>query len=168
MLKLLQAKFVSFAGHFYAHRSGLSELKPLLSWFRRRLPKPPALFGIELLVAISLAVYYFFLVIPESAAPRQSDGNEMNAYLFTYLSDHPYSQKDIAADFTTWKARLAGPMLSGWEYDQVFKHYPNSADAQSYNISKPQVVFGGYITTPWGIVFGSYHAIWLFLLLRRL
>jgi hypothetical protein len=126
------------------------------------LGKSPALFGIELFVAISLAVYYFFLMFPQPAAPRQVDGSEMNAYLFTYLSDHPYSQKDISSEMPNWKSRLAGPMISGWAYDQTLKHFAYSADTKTPDSGN--FVFAGYRFNINAIVFGSYHAIWLFLL----
>jgi hypothetical protein len=99
--------------------SGLFKLARLSSWLTRRMSKPPALLGIESFAAASLVVCYFFLMIPQGEAPRELDNNEMNAYLFTYLSDHPYTQKNLISAFSNWKARLAGPMITGWSCDLV-------------------------------------------------
>ncbi len=162
MLKSLQDKFANFAGSFYDYGSGFFKLDPLSSWLRRHLAKPPGLLSIELFVAISLAVYYFFLMFPQTEAPRQVDGSEMNAYLFTYLSDHPYSQKDIASEMPNWKTRLAGPMISGWAYDQTLKNFAYSVDTKTPDSGN--FVFAGYRFNINNIIFGSYHATWLFLL----
>jgi hypothetical protein len=162
MLKSIQAKFANFVESFYASGSGLLKSAPFISWRRKYLPKPLTLFGIELLVAISLAVYYFFLMLPQMDAPRQIDGNEMNPYLFTYLSDHPYSQKDIASDFTSWKPRLAGPMISGLVYDLALGNHAKTGDHKSSNHG--WVVLGTYRFGMETVIFSSYQAIWLFLL----
>jgi hypothetical protein len=162
MLELLQVKVTGIAGSFYDFGSSLFKSGSFFSWLRRHLPKPPALFGAELFVAVSLAVCYFFLMFPQSAAPRSIDGNEMNPYLFTYLSSHPYSQKDVAAGFTSWKPRLAGPMISSWEYDQVFKYHNNSSTPKTPDSG--YFIFGGYRININALIFSSYHAIWLFLL----
>jgi hypothetical protein len=162
VLKALQVKLADFAGRFYDFGTGLFKFGvPFASWLRRHLSKSPALFGVELLVAISLSVNYYFLMIPEPAAPRQIDGNEMNAYLFTYLSDHPYSHKDIAEEFTSWKGRLAGPMISGRAYDLALKLNPTPAGAQTPDFNVASYSYNFNINTR---IFGCYHAIWLFLL----
>lgn len=164
-LESLQVKLTALAERFYDFGSGLLKIwSPLGAWLRRRLSKSPSLLGVELFVAISLAVYYFFLMFPQPAAPRPIDGNEMNAYLFTYLSDHPYSRKDIAHDFSTWKTRLAGPMISGWVFDQAYNYYAKSSGNHPPNLATPKIVYGGYRFSPWSIVFGAYQATWLFLL----
>ncbi|HTA95379.1 MAG TPA: hypothetical protein VK769_04575, partial [Verrucomicrobiae bacterium] len=115
MIKTLANKLANFAEGFYGLGSSATgrlgsflRLAWFSSWLRRRFSKPPFLLGIESFVAISLTVFYFFLMFPSAEAPRHSDGNEMNAYLFTYLSDHPYSHKDLMAGFDVWRARLPG------------------------------------------------------------
>jgi hypothetical protein len=121
----LRDKLADFAESFYWHgsrwagkASNLLRLAHLVSWLTRNFQKSPGLLGLEVLVGISLVAYFFFLVGPQAEAPRAHDGNEMNPYLFTYLSDHPYSQKDIIP-FVNWRARLAGPMISGRIWDLV-------------------------------------------------
>ena len=73
-------------------------------------------------MAITFVVYFFFLMCPQAEAPRSYDGNEMNYYLFTYLSDHPYAARhNILSGFDNWKARLPGPMITGWLNDPVIE-----------------------------------------------
>jgi hypothetical protein len=90
------------------------------------------------------------------------DRNEMNIYLFTYLSDHPYSHRDLIANFDNWKARLAGPMITGWMYDLSYKTFSKMAELNLLDTDK--FVFGGYFARVPVVVFGFYHALWLFLL----
>jgi hypothetical protein len=105
----------------------------------------------------------FFLVVPQQEAPRLYDGNEMNIYLFTYLSADPYqAQPDLMAPFGNWKARLAGPMISGWMDDQAFRICSKLSQLQAFDPNK--VRYGGYDFKMRAIVFGFYHALWLFLL----
>jgi hypothetical protein len=113
--------------------------------------------AVELFVAICLSVYFFFLMLPMADAPRRTDGNEMNIYLFTYMSEHPYSTTNMIADFDNWRGRLAGPMLSGWVYD----HFPMPA---GQDIIHTGVLYNDYVTTLTANIFGIYHATWLLLL----
>jgi len=170
MLKSLQEKFSKFAGSFYdwgslwAHKlSRLCGLTQFLSWLGRCLSKSPMLIGIESFVAISLVVYYFFLMFPQAQAPRQNDGNEWNAYLFTFLSDHPYSpHKDLYSEIDAWKARLPGPLISGWVYDSGLKIW---AKVTGGNVVRPrQMIFGNYRFDVPTVLFSFYHSIWLLLL----
>jgi hypothetical protein len=168
MLKSFQDKLADIAGNFYDQLtevadklSGFFRLAQLSAWLTRRLSKPPMLLGIESLVAVSLAVYFFFLMLPEVNVPRAYDGNQMNAYLFTFLSRHPYTQKDMISGFDNWRARLAGPLITGWMFDTTLKDVTISGQN---GVSTSRVVFGGYAFTTPQIVFGFYHALWLFLL----
>jgi hypothetical protein len=160
LLAQLRKKFEDFAKDYYDFGSSLFKFGSLASWLRRRLGKPPAQAAIEIFVALSLSVYYFFLVAPQEAAPRSTDGNETNAYLFRYLSDHPYvPRNDLQATFTAWGARLAGPMISGWVYDHAL--------VVSNEFSKPsggRFDFNGYTFYLGNLAFGFYHSSWLFLL----
>jgi hypothetical protein len=162
LLRELRKKFDIFAKDFYDFGASIFKFGPLVSWLRRRLGKPPAQVAIEIFVALSLSVYYFFLIAPQEAAPRSTDGNETNAYLFRYLSHHPYvPNNDLQSTFTAWGARLAGPMISGWVYDQ--------AVAVSRKFSAPGVIsdrfdFNGYTFYLGNLAFGFYHAAWLLLL----
>lgn len=170
MLKSLPDKFTGFAAGFYDRGSAwagkLSRFfrwARFSSWLSRRLSKPAALVGIESFVALSLVVYFFFLVCPQAEAPRSYDGNEMNTYLFTYLSDHPYpAHHNLLADFDNWKARLPGPMITGWVQDETLKIYAKKATPNPFYSDK--VHFGGYYFLMPEVVFGFYHALWLFLL----
>ena len=168
MLKSFQDKLADIAGSFYdrvtyvaGKLSGFFRLARISTWLARRLSKPPALLGIESLVAVSLAVYFFFLMFPQVIAPRSYDSNRMNAYLFTYLSAHPFAQKDMISDFDNWRARLAGPLITGWLYDATLKDVNMSGQN---GVSAGTIVFGGYSFTTPMIVFGFYHSLWLFLL----
>ena len=169
MLKSLQEKYDNFAAFFYDWGSGwagrlfnLFHLARLSSWLGRHFKKPAALLGIELFVAISLAVYFFFLTVPQAEAPRSYDGNEMNINLFTYLSDHPYTHRDLTANFDNWRARLAGPMIAGWMYDLSHKTFSKMVKLNL--LDKGKFAFGGYLIPVNMVVFGFYHALWLFLL----
>jgi hypothetical protein len=166
-VKIISGQTRNITGSFCARAAAVAEKlssffrqAQLSAWLTRRLSKPPALLAIESLVAVSLAVYFFFLMLPQVIAPRSYDGNPMNAYLFTYLSAHPYSQTDMISDFDNWRARLAGPMITGWLHDASLKEVSisgqNEVDAIKY--------FGGYGFNVLMIDFGFYHAVWLFLL----
>ena len=121
------------------------------------------LLSIEAFVALSLVIYFFFLVAPQDEAPRSYDGSEMNLFLFTYLAPHGYVPKsDILAGFDNWRARLAGPMMTASLYETVRKDLVKRKGPNGFNSTK--VVFGGYRYSMMTIIFGFYHAIWLLLL----
>ena len=155
MLKPLSDQFADFAGKFYdrgtawaGKLSGIFKLARLATWLRQRLSKEPARLGVELLVALSLAITFYFLVRPACLPYR--DGNQINAQTFSYLwKDAPPVSKALVQ--LNWRKRLAGPILTGWLVDRAFKS-PNFAMDAYQNI------------------FGFYHATWLlflFLLLIR-
>lgn len=169
MLKSLPEKFAGFVRGFYewgagfaGKLSGFSRGTRLSYWLSRRLSKPAGLLGIESFVALSLVVYFFFLMLPQAETPRSYDRNEMNIYLFTYLSDHPYTHRDLIAGFDNWKARLAGPMITGWMYDLSYETF--SKMYAWHLLDTDKFVFGGYFARVPVVVFGFYHASWLFLL----
>jgi hypothetical protein len=169
MLERLSDKFADFCGSFNDWRTGFTgklagyfQLARLSSWSMRRLQKPAGLVGIEAFVAVSLVVYFFFLLLPQAEAPRAYDGNEMNIYLFTYVSDHPYTHRDLIADFENWRARLAGPMIAGWMYDLSYRTFSKLVELNLLDTDK--FAFGGYFARIPVIVFGLYHALWLLLL----
>jgi hypothetical protein len=109
----------------------------------RHLSKRPARLGVELLVALSLTVTFYFLVRPTCLPYR--DGNAISRSVFCYLSEHvsPETKKLVQLN---WKKRLAGPMLSAWLLDVKFK-------------GQKEFDQNGFQD-----VFGFYHATWLFLL----
>ncbi|MGA2179844.1 MAG: tetratricopeptide repeat protein [Verrucomicrobiota bacterium] len=150
MLKSLSDKFADFAVGFSewgagwtGKLSGFFRLAPLSSVLTRHLSKRPALLGVELLVALSLTVTFYFLVRPTCLPYR--DGNTISRSVFCYLSEHvsPESKKQVQLN---WKKRLAGPMLSAWLLDVKFK-------------GQKEFDQNGFQD-----VFGFYHAAWLFLL----
>jgi hypothetical protein len=169
MLKSLYDKFAHFAGSFYdwgsvqaRKLSNLFRGAQFSSWLTRHTSKPAGLVAIESFMAIALVVYFFFLMLPQRVAPRRIDGNEMNAYLFSYLSDHPYTTNDMIVDFDNWRARLPGPMISGWLYDTCL-----TANIKLHELKFPisdEFVFGGYKFNINALVFSSYHTAWLLLL----
>jgi hypothetical protein len=150
MLRQLADRFADFAGRFYDWGAvGADKLSNglkfprLASSLNRRWSKRPAILGVELLVALSLAVTFYFLVGPTWQPYR--DGNQISAQTFCYLSKGaPAVGKDLVQ--LNWKKRLAGPILSGWLLDAKFKR---AADFDSNGLQT---------------VFGFYHATWLFLL----
>jgi hypothetical protein len=150
MLRRLTDRFADFAGRFYDWgmigvdklSNGL-KLPQLASLLNRRWSRRPAILGVELLVALSLTVTFYFLVRPTCKIHR--DGNQISAQTFCYLSKGvPAVGKDLVQ--LNWKKRLAGPILSGWLLDEKFK-------------GAPDFTWDGFQT-----VFGVYHATWLFLL----
>jgi len=150
MLKVLQDKFARFAGRFYDWGSNcagklgnLLKLPQLLSLSERCFSKRPAVLGVELFVALSLTMSFFFLVRP-TCLPAP-DGNVMATGIFNYLSGYAHSEAPNQVRLN-WKKRLAGPMLSAWLLDTTFKGKPDFTSAAFEN------------------VFGFYHATWLFLL----
>jgi hypothetical protein len=150
MLKSLSDKFAGFAVGFYewgagwaGKLSGFFRLVPLSSVLTRHLSKRPALLGVELLVALSLTVTFYFLVRPTCLPYR--DGNAVSKSVFCYLSEH-VSPETKAQVQLNWKKRLAGPMLSAWLLDVKFK-------------GQKEFDQNGFQD-----VFGFYHATWLFLL----
>ena len=157
----LPKRFADLAKGYYDFGSSLFKFGPVGSWLQRRLGKPPAKAGIEIFVALSLSVYYFFLIAPSAAAPRPNDGNETNAYLFRYLSHHPYvPRNELQNTFTAWGGRLAGPIASGWVYDHaipIFNKFSGSGNSGYFVINGYQFYFGY-------VAFGFYHSLWLFLL----
>jgi hypothetical protein len=151
MLRPLSDRFADFAGRFYDWGTigadklshGL-KLPQLASSLNRHWPRRPAIRGIELLVALSLTVTFYFLVGPTCLPYR--DGNQISAHAFCYLWKDASAPagKDLVQ--LNWRKRLAGPILSGWLMEATFK------GARDFNWSKFQTDFG------------FYHATWLFLL----
>ncbi len=150
MLKVLQDRFAHFAGGFYDWGSNcagklgnLLKLPQVLSRLEGHWPKRPAVLGVELFVALSLTMGFFFLVRP-TCLPAP-DGNVISRQLFSYLSayEHAVVKNQVQLN---WRKRLAGPMLSAWLLDAKFKGKPDLTGAAFENL------------------FGFYHATWLFLL----
>ena len=141
--------FLSFYDRGSTWAGALSDtfkLKALSSWLARRLSKPAALVLVELFVAISLTVNFFFLVKPE-CLPKP-DGNMYSAFLFSYMSEYSNVPKDMIP--VIWRTRLLAPMASSWVMDTVAGRPLNPASGEFQNI------------------FGFYHAAWLFLLFLML
>jgi hypothetical protein len=127
MLRQLTDRFADFAGRFYDWgvvwadklANGL-KLPQLASLLNRRGSRRPAILGVELLVALSLTVTFYFLVRPTCKTYR--DGNQISAQTFCYLSKGvPAMGKDLVQ--LNWKKRLAGPILSGWLLDAKFNGF---------------------------------------------
>jgi Sel1 repeat len=157
MLTILKDKFSSVALWFYDKASvfvagtskilGLASLSSLIS---RRFSKPTPLVFIELFVAISLAVNFFFLVKPMCLPKR--DGNAFSGMLFSYMSDSWSSQREQAENQVPlgWRTRLMAPIASGKYMDAVY-HQPFDMRSEAFQR-----------------VFGSYQAAWVFLLFLAL
>lgn len=153
MLKMLHDRFESVALWFYDNASGVVggiskalDFPALSSRLARRFSKPTPLLFVELFVALSLSVNFFFLTKP-MALPKR-DGNMYNAFLFAYLSKSAHAPIDGVQP--TWRTRLLAPMVSGWLMDAAGGNLSNAASNEFQN------------------VFGFYHASWLFLLFLAL
>src|SRR3974390_1544976 len=97
LMKSVAPALARFAATYYVwgarvcgRGAQLLRLRHLPLALSRFLPKPLSLVGFELLVAASLALYFFFLVCPQAEAPRDYDKNEFNLSLFTRFSSDPY------------------------------------------------------------------------------
>ena len=99
----------------------------------------PRLLVVELFVAFSLSVTYYFLVENFAAG---SPNNMTNGWVFTSCSI-PGFHLDKLGD--VWKGRLSGLLLSGWLFDFLVKDNTFSI-AQYFRL------------------FGLYQSVWLFLL----
>ncbi|MGD0745983.1 MAG: hypothetical protein ABSA45_12595, partial [Verrucomicrobiota bacterium] len=109
-----------------------------LSDVRRDGVSRPFLF-IELFVALSLSVTYYFLV---GYFASGSPNNTTNGLVFSSCSIPAFHLQQFG-DF--WKARLSGLLISGWLFDFLVKNDTFSMDHFFQ-------------------LFGSYQALWLFLL----
>ena len=115
--------------------------------FRRRMSINSELTGanhrrflfIELFVALSLSVAYYFLVEYFAAG---SANNSTNRWVFTSCSIPGFHLQQLG---DVWKGRLTGLLLSGWLFDFLVKD--NAFD------------FGQY-----SCLFALYQSFWLFLL----
>ena len=124
MLKWLQDKSADFAAGIYdgwtgsaGKLSGGLALPRLSTWLGRTFSKRPALLGIELFVALSLTVNFYWLVRPTCLPYR--DGNTISRSVFAYLSKYanPAGKEQMQLN---WQKRLAGPILSAGLIDAEF------------------------------------------------
>jgi hypothetical protein len=169
MLKFLPAKFTDFAVKLYdwgtnwaGKASHLFKLPEVSSRLSRYFSKPSALLWIELFVALSLTMYYFFLLLPLAAPPR----NFQNVAYFTEYAQHPYTREDFTKDCPDVKTRLPGPMLTGWLTDTVFernKMQKNDQEAGPWSTERT-LASGVWSYNVFWCTFAAYHASWLLLL----
>ena len=110
-------------------------------------------------IALSLCVYFFFLMLAQPATPRYYDGNCTTAILFTRLSDYPITKQnyDLIGEFPIFATRPAGQMLTG----ALWQHFKNRAIKNPANAVK---IWNGYRFGPLNISFGIYQSVWLALL----
>jgi len=94
---------------------------------------------IELFVALSLSVTYYFLVKDFAAG---SPNNYTNGQVFTSCSIPGFHLEKLG---DVWKGRLSGLLLSGWLFDFLVKD--NKFGIEQYET-----------------LFGLYQSLWLFLL----
>jgi hypothetical protein len=166
MFQRLEARFSSFAAAFYEFASSRAGklfaflgLARFSNWVTKRFRKPLALVSVELFVALSLAIYYFFLMLYGTSAKYVEDDNTYsNTAVFTYLSHHPIAPKGFLDVFPDWKTRLVGPMITGlltdkaWDYCARRNFEPESC---SFGI-------GSWRYSVFRYTFAGYHAGWLF------
>jgi TPR repeat protein len=153
MLKILNARFNSVALWFYNKASGVAggiskalNLQGLSSLLARCFSKPTPILLVELFVALSLTVNFFFLVKP-MCLPKH-DGNMFSAMLFSYMSNTMHVAKDIVP--MIWRTRLLAPIVSGSFLDATY-HQPYNPMSEEFQN-----------------VFGFYFAAWIFLLFLAL
>ncbi len=166
-MKSLPNKFANFAASFHDWATSwtgglpqLFKLPRLSSWLSHRFSKPAALVGIESFVALSLAVYYFFLTLPMADAPRFYDQDIFNRTFFTELSHHPFAQRDFSKDYPDLKTRLPGPMLTGQLTDIVLDYtIAKKSDFQTCTLG-----IGTRRYSLFSCTFATYQAFWLLLL----
>ena len=94
---------------------------------------------VELFVALSLSVAYYFLVEYFAAG---SANNSTNRWVFSSCSIPGFHLQQLG---DVWKGRLSGLLLSGWLFDFVVKDHA--------------IDFG-----PYSCLFAFYQSFWLFLL----
>jgi hypothetical protein len=94
---------------------------------------------LELFVALSLSVTYYFLV---GYFASGSPNNTTNSWVFTSCSVPVFHLQELG---DVWKGRLSGLLLSGWLFDFLVKNDTYSMDRFFQ-------------------LFGSYQGLWLFLL----
>jgi hypothetical protein len=170
MLNIVRDRFCAFAAGSYELGARICTKLYRLFWGARfsamvcrRFSKAPAQLAIELFVSLSLCVYLYFLISVQASAPRRTDGNETNLFLFTCRSSAPYyPHEDLMETFNNWKARLVAPLLSGWVDDRAFD-ISYSLFRHGY-LQSSFVSFKGYSFPVQSLAFGFYHCFWVFLL----
>lgn len=149
---------VANLGRWFSGRLRLDRIPP---WVEEHLRKPALLVAIELAVAVSLAVYFFFLMLPQAEMPRPQDTSLSNVYLFTNLSHHRAPIKeDYAAEFPAWGPRVASQALTGAFWDAAI--YLSGDDFTKSSGWK--VTWNGYDFGLMLVSFAAYQTIWLALL----
>ncbi len=113
----------------FATLSGLWQKKSLWPWG-----------AVELIVAISLSVAYYYLVKSFAFGVLH---NSTNLWVFSSCSVPNFHLNQLG---DVWRGRLSGLLLSGWLFDWVVKN-PNALPAEQYSI-----------------LFAAFQAVWLFLL----
>lgn len=168
MAEKLIEKFAGFAGRFYERTSGLGgwlsgalRLGWLSRWSERYLKKPGWLFTIELAAAVSLTVYFFFLMLPEGDLPRSQDSSTANVYLFANMSKHPAPiQEDYATEFPAWGPRVASQVLTAKFWDAaVYLHKDGKGGFGDW-----KATWNGYNFHLFSVTFATYQAAWIALL----
>src|ERR1051325_4721355 len=163
MPKELLKQLANFAAGFYdrganwaARKASQFKLPELSSRLSRYFSKPVAFVLIESFVALSLAIYYFFLLLPMAEAPRHYDKDTHNVAFFTAHSHHPYAGDDVLKDWPDLKTRLPGLVLTGWLTDLAFK-IKNERQSNSWSV-------GVWTYDIFASIFAAYHASWLLVL----
>jgi len=145
-----------FGTKWAASTARLFRLPRLSSAIAQHFSKPASLVGLESFVALSLAVYYFFLILPMSQTVREYGNDIQTVSYFTEYSQHPFTKEDFSKDYPDVKTRLTAQLLTGWITDREFNSFPKD---------KPQTVsMGVWSYTRFSLIFAGYHTAWLLLL----
>lgn len=130
--------------------------RPITFLYARRL------LALKLMVAVSLSVYFFFLMLPV-VMPRAYDGNCTSGMLFTRLSRHPITNPNfnMLREFPIFETRAASQLITGsvcnWFDAWVQKHFTLEEWVNT-------VRWNNYFFWPVSIEFGLYQSGWLVLL----
>lgn len=114
-------KFYGLEADFAGKLSRVFKPARVSSWTWKHLNKPVSLLSIELFVAVSLAIYYFFIMLSGcSGTYVENDNTFSNTQLFTYRLHHPISTNVWFLNASAeWRGRLPGPVITGWLTDIV-------------------------------------------------
>jgi hypothetical protein len=165
----LETRFSGFSAAFYEFSSSRAGklfsflgLTRFSNWVTKRFKKPVALVSLELFVAVSLALYYFFLMLYGASGKYvEWDNTFSNTQAFTYLSHHPVSaSRDWMDSFPDWKTRLAAPMLSGFLTDRAW----DFCAGRNFEPESCCFGIGAWRYSVFRCTFAFYHAAWLFAL----
>ena len=161
----LAVRFYERTSNLGGRLSRVFRLDAVSRWSERRLGKPDWLAGLELITAVSLTVYFFFLMLPEAQMPRPQDKSAANVYLFTHLSHYrPPIDENYDLEFPAWGPRVASQVLTSAFWEGAIQFCAHGPDGiQTWTAKWNGYEFGLFLVT-----FATYQSLWLALLFAML